>query len=458
MTTMKPNSNMHRTIFAAIAATTFIMLPLGCAGNGNQASRTDDDSWLDDDDVIVVGDEGYNSTAPDGSLDALLVEDDNQPWNDDIDGEMTGLANGDGWIDPADPPSPAVPDEFASEPQAPPTDPFFTLFGQVNGQSGDASPFAASEAISQVSFAAEGNDFSPDVDPSGQFMVYTSTQHSNTKDIYHKSVGGRTVTQMTNDPADDDMAAYSPDGSQIAFCSNRRGNWDIYVMDVSGGPAFQVTSDRDHELHPSWSPDGQMLVYSRLSSQSGRWEMWVVEFGQTAIRKFIGYGLFPEWCPDPEMNKITFQRARERGSNLFSVWTIDFIDGEGHRPTEIASFPNTAAINPAWSPDGSKIAFSTVPFPDKVTPDNPPKVADVWVVNLDGTARVNLTNGAFANFEPTWGTANRVYFRSDRSGVDNIWMIEPEHAMRTAQGPEMISGPRNEFADVPTFESSPIDR
>jgi len=461
--TIEPNdvSTLRLTLLTTAAAG-LMALPLGCAGKNRSANAQDD--WLvsadaNSSEVIVVADPGQ----PDGSLDSILRVNNANDADVDlwatIEGESTGLETGDGWTDPFDPPSKPVIDAGPEEaPAAPPTDPFFTLFGQIDGEGGSPSPFGAGEAISQVSFAAEGNDFSPDVDPTGSYIVYTSTQHSNTKDIYLKNAFGQTVTQLTNDPADDDMASFSPDGSQVAFCSNRRGNWDIYIMDATGGPAFQVTSDRDHELHPSWSPDGRQLVYSRLSSQSGRWEMWVVELGQTAVRRFIGYGLFPEWCPNPEVNKIAFQRARERGSNLFSVWTIDFVDGEGQRPTEIASSPRAAAINPSWSPDGTKLAFATVLDPDAIGPKNPPKIADIWVVNLNGTARVNLTNGAYANFEPTWGLDNRVYFRSDRSGVDNIWMIEPERAIRTAGGPEMISGPRNELADVPTIDGSALER
>ena len=47
--------------------------------------------------------------------------------------------------------------------------------------------------------------------------------------------------------------------------------------------------------------------------------------------------------------------------------------------------------------------------------------SDLWVINLDGTDLITLTNGQFANFEPVWAADGSIYFVSNRSGLDNIW-------------------------------------
>jgi hypothetical protein len=52
----------------------------------------------------------------------------------------------------------------------------------------------------------------------------------------------------------------------------------------------------------------------------------------------------------------------------------------------------------------------------------------VWVVNIDGSQRMNLTNGQFANFQPVWSGDGSVYFVSDRSGIDNLWAITASDA------------------------------
>ncbi len=314
--------------------------------------------------------------------------------------------------------------------------PTLSLYGGVAhpGLPGTPSgaPFDGSENISQISFAPEGADFDPDVSRDGSMVIFASTQHRKTADIYTKSTTGRTVTQLTTDPGNDVMPAISPDGGRIAFTSDRDGSWDVYVMSVEGGQAVQITSESTHELHPTWSPDGRFLAFCRLGATSGRWEIWVTEANNPAIRKFLGYGLFPEWAPSG--NKIAFQRSRERGGHFFSIWSMDFVNGEGVNLTEIASSPVAAVVNPAWSPDGRRLAFATIPNPTHKYGERPEN-ADIWIIDIDGGARANLTNGLFVNLMPTWGQDNAIFFVSDRSGKDNLWSIDPSHAIVAAGDP-----------------------
>ena len=319
-----------------------------------------------------------------------------------------------------------------------------------------------SEGLSHITMAPEGADFDPSVSRDGRFIVFASTQHRPTSDIYIKSVNGRTVTQLTSDPANDVMPAFSPDGQRIAFCSNRNGNWDIFVMPVTGGQALQVTSDPSHELHPTWSPDGKKLAFCRLGETSGRWEMWVMEVGGTASAEFLGYGMFPQWCPVAHTgmdgrDRILFQHSRERGDHAFSVWTIDYRAGDASSPTEIASAQGQALINASWSPDGNRVVYATIANPNELASasDRMPQ-STLWMTAIDGSQKVVLTSGPFMNLMPTWSTDGRIYFVSDRTGVPNIWSIGTDKAITAATGHAPTKGPATEVTSVPEEHGAPV--
>ena len=311
--------------------------------------------------------------------------------------------------------------------------------------------------VRQVTSSYAGSDFDPSVSPDGQYLVFASTQHRPTADIYMKSNNGSVVTRLTDDPAQDVMPAVSPDGSFIAFSSDRTGSWDLFIMPFEGGKVVQLTAESAHDLHPTWSPDGSQLAFCRLGQQSGRWEIWVKNVLSDAGPQFIGFGLFPEWCPTggtgiAGADQILFQRSRERGDRAFSIWTLDYNPNPGTagRETEIAAGPSQALINPSWSPDGKFITFAAVPNSQAWSQGGTarPESSTIWMVSTRGTGKIKLTDGDTIDLMPVWGRNNDIFFVSNMDGQDHLWSMELSPAIRAASVTMPDIG--NSFATVPT--------
>ena len=318
-----------------------------------------------------------------------------------------------------------------------------TFFGDISGDRKTSYFTRFGTSLTQHTFVETGADFDVDIDRTGQRLVFASTRHNTSSDLYLKSVDGLAVTQLTSDPAPDVQPAFSPDGSRIAFASYRSGSWDIWIAYIDGSPPVQVTQGIADEIHPSWSRDGHTLIYCSLPAEGGQWELWLVDAASGGQRRFIGYGLFPEWSP--KTDTIVYQRARDRDQRWFSVWTLDLTNGEPGYPTELAAEAHAAMIMPTWSVEGSHIAFSRVDLslagqqrsgmapgaaasngngnrPHASTADG---AFDVWIMRSDGRAKTRLTDGYSRNYGPVFGPDGRVYFTSDRSGFENVWSVFP---------------------------------
>lgn len=355
----------------------------------------------------------------------------------------------------------APPEPAAAEP-APPVAPALSLFAEEDWLPPDELPTDPipltsnpnSTNVFRVTFASDGADFDPSASRDGAFLVFASTQHSYSSDIYIKRTGSTVITQLTSDTARDAQPTISPDGEWIAFTSDRDGDWNIYLMPRAGGRPVQLTSDTSPEIHPSWSPDGSKLVFSKLGPTSGKWEMWVTDVSNTSTPHFIGYGLFPEWCPVPGTGEsggdmIVYQRSTERGDRAFAVWTVEFNEDRIGNPSRLIGEPSTAYINPTWSPDGSFVVFASVEDPRSVRMVGATggRESDLWMMSTDGATLVSLTTGSSTDLLPTWAADGNIYFVSTRTGRDNIWSIDAGEAMMAAG-----IAPQRPVANAPTGE------
>jgi PKD repeat protein len=229
-------------------------------------------------------------------------------------------------------------------------------------------------------------------------------------DIFVVPATGGTGVNLTNDPANDLMAAWSPDGTKIAFASDREGPLDLYLMNPDGSGVVRINTGVGMAWKPTWSPDSTRLAFNCIvdSSPSPWWsaEISTVDvcainadgsgFARLTTTTEPGGGFDPAWSPDG--GKILFATYRYGGvivmdSGGWSVSELAKMNPDGSGVTRVS--PGTVGYAPAWSSDGTRIAFVSLFTTDWWGPSSV-----VYVMNADGTSLFELAWGDTPAWRP----------------------------------------------------------
>ena len=247
-----------------------------------------------------------------------------------------------------------------------------------------------------IQFGANAETFNITCEALGR-IVFDSDGPGN-REIYIFDGDGSNYSRLTIDPATDRMPVFSPDGSMIAFTSDRGTLDDIWVMNNDGTGLVQLTTGWKNS-EPAWSPDGPRIAWTR--DRLDEVDIWIMNADGTndtnITQSASSQDDQAEWSPDG--TKIVFRSDRGGGFNVY----VMNADGSG-----VTMLTSGNGNNPSWSPDGTKIAYVS-----DVSGD-----LDVWVMNADGTNQVNLTADAAMDGWPAWSpTGSQIVFSSDRSGT-----------------------------------------
>jgi Tol biopolymer transport system component len=228
---------------------------------------------------------------------------------------------------------------------------------------------------------------------------------------------------LTSFPGVEGGPTFSPDGRSVAFVSNRDGDWDIYVGLVAGGSFVRVTHDAVIEQGVRWSPDGGHLLFARMNERGGT-DLCIVPALGGAARRIVLDASDPAWSPDGR--SIAY-------SSRGVIWTADTAGGNPRQLTQIE--PPVTHRQPSFSHSGREMAY--------VRRRGGP-YGGITILDLhDGRART-LWDDRFLTLSPVWSADDRfLYFSSSRGGAVNIWK-----APVNGGNPEQITAGVGEDAEL----------
>jgi TolB protein len=224
----------------------------------------------------------------------------------------------------------------------------------------------------------------------------------------------------------------APDGSRVAFRhqSGDDGTTEIYAMDADGSNVMRLTRNDVADWGPDWSPDGRLILWNSALGTGG--------FGFVArtmrpdgsdvrrlTRRYVEY---PAWSPDG--SRIAFMAQIPGASGNNPNYDIFVMDADGSHVVRLTRTPGEDGW-PAWSPDGRRIVFaSTVDdcsisdaLDCRSTGDIGPW-SDVWIMDADGSDRRRVTP-EFGQFF-AWSPDGRAIMVSGTS----LYVVRPDGSGR----------------------------
>jgi hypothetical protein len=223
----------------------------------------------------------------------------------------------------------------------------------------------------QLTFAREA-DIYGEVSPNGEIaFVRVFPELPNTYEIYRMNFNGSNQTRLTFDRVVNYAPTWSPDGSKILFVSSRDADWELYTMNRDGSNVQRLTVHKGSDINPDWSPDGRQIVFSR-GERVGNGEkraLCIMNADGTNAHAIhsSSYEYYSKWSPDG--SRILFSTIGVGGDALYTIRP----DGSDVRRL----ISDGGYAGGFWSPDGSEIVFSSW--------HSQPPYSQVRVMNSDGT-------------------------------------------------------------------------
>jgi dipeptidyl aminopeptidase/acylaminoacyl peptidase len=294
----------------------------------------------------------------------------------------------------------------------------------------------------------------PRVSPDGKRMVYTINEAVMTADksefvtqIWMATLDNKQNFQLTFGEKSSSNPKWSPDGSSIAFLSNRKDNRNnLYLLNLSGGEAEPLTDGKSGVADFAWSPDGRSIAFTMTDPKTEeedkndkgkndfRWidenvklaRLYVLTIqkdanGKREPRKLTTANYHVDsfdWSSDS--SRIAFSHVKSPVANDWPSADVSIVEVASGKVAVLANTP-AAESGPFYSPDGKSIAI--------LASDNPPRWAQSGVVQiLSATGGQPKTLATSFDGQPSiagWSAdGKRIYFSEAKGTGTQIYSVD----------------------------------
>jgi TolB protein len=230
------------------------------------------------------------------------------------------------------------------------------------------------------------------------------------EDVYVVNPDGSGLRRLTTDPNADFDPALSPDGKRIAYRhqDGQDSSTEVFVMNADGSGAHNVSHQANADWGPNWSPDGKWVVWNCQRHLTVGFAACVANADGTGLKVIRpkAWVEYPAWSPDG--TKIAFMGQEPGAAGNDPNYDIFLMNADGTGLKRLTDAPGADGW-PAWSPDGTRITFSTSrtdcrnsDAPDCRTSGDIGPLHELWIMNANGSDqhRLSTSFGQFSSWSP----------------------------------------------------------
>jgi Tol biopolymer transport system component len=264
-----------------------------------------------------------------------------------------------------------------------------------------------------------GLDYNPSLSADGKWIVFTS-ERDGSADLYRVKADGTSLERLTDDPAYDDQATFSPDGREIIFVSTRDGGRsNLWILNVATHKTRRLTKGVWGDFRPAFSPDGKWIAFTSdrgtpYQAATGHWEqaqlidVYLMRPDGSGLRRLTqpgGYCGSPKWSRDGQRlaaycmsalesftNRPSFPSGKSRlvsidvatgtmtdlpgspGVNMSPAFVgpsdVGYVRKDLAAPgiyyTSGKTGPKGTVRSPSWTPDGSRVVYQKMISNDRI--------------------------------------------------------------------------------------------